>query len=266
MKPPFLIGRLLMRIRPAPVASMIKHLLFMRRVELATAEGTFWVDPASVLGQILDASGSYESHTLAALRRLLRPGDTFVDVGANEGYFSVVASRLVGAAGHVVAVEPQLRLQEVLRRNFRLNQCVNITVVPAAISDKPGQAQLQLTPDMNNSASGMAAPTRYRLPTQVVTCMTLTELFSLQRVPDEAVMKMDIESWEYEAILGSPGLFRSGGIRALILETHPELMHRRGRNAQELTRFLADCGYNHLADSSGLAWVHSDRPSPCASC
>jgi len=196
----FTLGRLLMRVRPAPLASLIKRLLGIRRFELATREGRFWVDPASFGGQELAETGLYDPATLAALHQLLRPGDTFVDIGANEGYFTVIASRLVGPAGRVLAVEPQARLAPVLARNLALNSCANVTIIPAAISDHAGTAQLHLTPDMNNSASGLAAPTRYRLATQSTVVMTLADL--LARAPGPApVVKMDIESFEHEAIL-----------------------------------------------------------------
>lgn len=236
-------ARLLMHIRPAPLAVLLKRLLRIRRMELGTAEGKFWIDPASYLGLTLDRDGVYEPRTLAAIKSLLRPGDCFVDVGANEGYFSVAASRCVGAGGRVIAVEPQDRAIAALRRNLELNGCGNVRHEAVGISDAPGTALLNLTPDMNNSASGLSVPTRYRLPVQEIRLTTLADLFSGCAVAEGAVVKMDIEGWEYEAILGSPELFRAARIRALVLELHPHLIRPRGLEPEKILQFLDHCGY-----------------------
>src|SRR3954468_546190 len=118
----FTLGRWLMRVRPAPLAVGLKRMLRVERQNLVTSEGTFWVDPASFSGQELATHGVYDPGTLAALKSLLQRGDTFIDVGANEGYFSVVAARLVGPTGRVIAIEPQSRLARVLERNFAINE------------------------------------------------------------------------------------------------------------------------------------------------
>lgn len=254
-----LVGRALLRIRPAPLASALKRLLCLRRRELATPGGVFWVDPASVFGQELARQGVHDSGVEHALRELLSSGDTFVDVGANEGYFSVVAATQVGSKGRIIAVEPQTRLGEVLRRNFALNRCENITTVVAAISDQPGTAELRLTPDMNNGATGFAPAARYRLPTQPIRCLTLEGLLAEQQVVGPIVLKMDIEGWEHEAILGSRELFRSGRVRALVLELHPQLLVARGLDPEALPKFLRECGYVQPQEFQGYAWVRPDR-------
>src|SRR3954470_828715 len=86
-------GEWLFRVRPAPLAVAMKALLRVRRLPVTTAEGTFWLDPASSQGLCLLKNDVYEPPMLETLKSYLRPGDTFADVGANEGYFSVVASR-----------------------------------------------------------------------------------------------------------------------------------------------------------------------------
>lgn len=256
MKLSFALGNLLMHIRPAPLAVFFKRLLFVRRQVVPTIDGTFWVDPASDAGQRVHRTGRYDPTTVEILENVLRPGDTYVDIGANEGYFCVTAARLVGPSGRVVAVEPQTRLAEVLRRNFELNDS-RVEMLAAAISDQAGTATLHLTPDVNNSASGLAAHTSYRLATQRVPTLTLMQLFAQLNLHPPLVIKMDIESWEHEAILGSRELFQRGLIRVLVLEIHPSLLRLRGLDPEELTRFLRECGYEHLAGSTGIAWVHS---------
>jgi FkbM family methyltransferase len=257
----FTLGRLLMRIRPAPLASMIKRLLRIQRVEIVTDGGRFWVDPASFSGLELAQTGQYDPVTLAVVRRLLSPGDTFIDIGANEGFFTVIASKLVGPTGSVLAVEPQLRLQSVLAKNLALNSCVNVNVIRAAISDHAGNSTLHLTPDVNNSASGLAAPTRYQLTTQPVTLMTLADLVAMAK-GTAPVVKMDIESFEHEAIHGSEVVFRAFGVRALILELHYQMLRKRKLDIEAVPRLLRACGYEQAAGWSGLVWARPGTLPP----
>jgi FkbM family methyltransferase len=69
----------------------------------------------------------------AVLRRYLRPGAVFIDMGANEGYFSVLASGVVGPSGAVIAVEPQSRLQGVIQTNLDANACLNVRLVRCVV-------------------------------------------------------------------------------------------------------------------------------------
>ena len=251
------LGRLIMRIRPAVLAAFVKKLLCIRRIETATAEGVFWLDPASYVGLTLLEKGSYEPEMLGVVKHFLQPGDTFVDLGANEGYFSVVGAKRVGPAGLVLAIEPQQRLRAVLERNFALNGCTHIRLAPVAVSDRPGEAILHLTPGVNNSASSLIQPTRYRLAHQTVQCATLEEVFAQQGVRACALLKIDIEGWEYEAVLGSPRLFREGRVKALALELHPHLLARRGLDEKKITGVLTECGYAPWPGSPNLVLVHS---------
>ena len=256
MKPRTLaLGDFLMRVRPAPLAALLKALLLVRRVEHATPEGTFWIDPASYQGLALARHGVYEPELLATVKNRLRPGGVFVDVGANEGYFSVVASRIVGLSGRVLSIEPQARLQRVLRRNFELNGCANTRLVAAAVSDRPGQAVLHLTPGVNNSASSFHRPTRYPLLRQRVPTLPLEAILDQAGVQSCDLMKIDIEGWEYEAVLGSRALFTSGRVRALALELHPQLLAPRGLDAEQITLFLAGCGYHEVLGLGHLLLV-----------
>ena len=97
-----------------------------RRVVTATPLGVrLWLDPLNHLGMSL-AEGPFEEPVMRIMEKYLGPGAVFLDVGANEGVHSVYAARLVGAAGTVLAVEPQSRLHAVLDRNFALMVCGTI--------------------------------------------------------------------------------------------------------------------------------------------
>jgi hypothetical protein len=116
----------LLKLRPALLASFVARVCGLNKRRLVrTEEGTFFINPISNFGSILLA-GEYEPQMGAVLRSYLRPGDVFIDMGANEGYFSVLASSLVGPHGTVIAVEPQSRLQGVIQTNIGENTCSNV--------------------------------------------------------------------------------------------------------------------------------------------
>lgn len=95
-RPRQLLYRILVRIRPSFVASFLKSLLRIKRRVISTGDGKFYVDPVSNFGNTLITESCYEPEMVVALKNLLKEGDTFLDIGANEGYFSILASKLVG--------------------------------------------------------------------------------------------------------------------------------------------------------------------------
>ena len=235
--------RLLLRIRPAFVASLLKRMLRIRRRVMETPTGRFYIDPASNFGYALLSEKAYEPELAHAVKTLLREGDVFLDLGANEGYFSVLAAAHVGKSGIVLSVEPQSRLQPVIFRNLSENKASQVRVFQCAVSDSNGFAELSLPPDMNTGHGALFQKTRYRNPTEIVPQYTLSNFLGLLNIPRLTLMKIDIEGFEYEAILGSRDVFERGWITHIALELHPSLLKRRGKNEQDILDFLTDCGY-----------------------
>jgi len=98
---------------------------------------------AHVSKQIAE-QGVWEAYETQLLMQSLFVGATFVDVGANIGYYSIVASPLVGITGRVFAFEPERDNFSLLEKNIQLNQLTNITAVAAALSDTDSDAELFL--------------------------------------------------------------------------------------------------------------------------
>ena len=235
--------RTLLRVRPAAIASWAKRLLRIRRTVVTTAAGQFWADPASHLGLRLIEQGEYEPEMAAVLDQLLTPGQTFVDLGANEGYFSVLGARLVGPTGRVIAIEPQPRLTPVLERNIALNRLTNVSLVSVAVSDTAGTAALYMAPDTNTGSTGLTRATRYSVGTTTVPTRTLAEVVAEVGLQTIDLLKVDIEGFEYEAILGSADLFRAGRVRTVALELHPWILERRGLDPDQILAVFHDAGY-----------------------
>lgn len=252
-----LLQPVLMGLRPAFFAAWLKRLCGIERCVVRTDIGTFLVDPISNLGVSL-IGGGYEPGMVETLRRYLQPSSIFVDVGANDGYFTVLGGSLVGPGGRVIAVEPQARLQAVLARNLQLNRLDNVSLYPVAISDSEGTAVLHLSPDLNTGSTGLTRRTCYKVARQPVRMVTLTRVLSDARVEQVDLMKMDIEGFEYEAVFGSRELFATGRIRAVALELHPDQMRDRGRDPVELVGFLRDSGYREDCTFGNTVFVQRD--------
>ncbi len=233
----------LLSVRPAFVASFLKKLFGVKRRVIQTSYGRFFVDPASNLGNAIITQPAYEPQMLEAISSILKKGDVFLDVGANEGYFSIIASKLVGEDGHVLSIEPQTRLQEVIFRNMAENGAFNVHVFQLAISDSVGTTSISLLPNMNTGGSGLFPTTKYSVPTQIVPLTTLGRLIGLLNISKIRLMKLDVEGHEYEAVLGSRDLFASGIIDQIALELHPSILSARDKSADDIVTFLNKCGY-----------------------
>jgi FkbM family methyltransferase len=253
-----ILQRLLLRVRPALLAVAFKRALGVRRATIDTRYGTFTFDPVSLMGEALCNQGECEPGMRHNIEHALRPGSTFVDLGANEGYFTVIGARLVGPTGRVLAVEPQKRLLPIIAENLTRNGLHNVTVLDIAIGGCEGQQELYLTSDTNTGASGLSRSERLTLAAQRVRVRRLEDVLREQEIYRVDFMKIDIEGSEYEAILASPEVFRRQRVAVLGMELHPALLASRGKNAADLMKFLADCGYRMSVMEGHTVWT-TDR-------
>lgn len=238
--------RFIKTIRPAFLGSFIKRILFPRREIVTTSKGYFWIDPGSNLGyKLLYKEGVHEPYMVKTLEKFLKPGDVFIDLAANEGYFTVIASHLVGETGKVIAIEPQQRLQNIITKNIQLNNCSNVNILPLAISNKVSTMELHLTSLLNNGATSLYRPTKYPLPKEKVKTTTLSNVFETEEIKYCKLIKIDIEGGEYEAILGSiDDIFAKNKIEAIALELHPKILSQRGLSPNQIISNLENCGYS----------------------
>lgn len=231
------------KVRPTELAALMTKALGIKRRPFEARHGTFYIDPVSNFGFRLFKDGVYEPETIEILESVLEPGDTFVDLGANEGYFSVLASRLVGD-GRVFAIEPQQRCWPVIVQNMVENDCANVTLVPYGVSKEAGSFEMVLTPPTNTGASSFVASKRASLwPRQTVHVLPLDEIFERFGMGEVALIKIDIEGYELEALESAREVLGSGRIKRLLVEIHPKQLAALGRDPAEVQRLLEGYGY-----------------------
>jgi FkbM family methyltransferase len=164
--------------------------------------------PDTIQGCILLA-GIWEPGVTRYLADSLRPGDTFVDVGANVGYHSLLAASLVGPKGHVVAFEASPTIFRSLRRNVQLNRYQNIDLWNLAISDHAGQVAIFSGSEENQGHStivpDLAARENQRLET-MIWADTLPALVPASVLSSARIVKIDVEGAERLVIAGISGV------------------------------------------------------------
>lgn len=171
--------------------------------------------------------GSYEPEQTQAFARAVRPGAIVYDVGAHYGYYSLLAAKLAGESGSVVALEPSPRNLSVLRRHIELNRLRNVAVVELAVSDHEGDAGFD-----NTAGSGVG-----HLSDQGPLVVRLTTLDLLaRRFPVPNVIKIDVEGAEESVLAGGTELLKNSR-PTIFLSTHGPALH------ESCSRTLRGLGY-----------------------
>lgn len=189
------------------------------------------VYPNDDLSRALYISGLYEPAALLLLQRVLGPGATFIDAGANVGLFSLLASRWVGETGRVLACEPSRREHARLVEHMALNRTTNITPLRYAIGSREGTAQLRVAAFPNAGHNTLGASFAYDTvlteAVETVEVVSLDRLVRMHQLTRVDAIKMDIEGSEYAALVGA---------RLLLDEFRPVVILESSRAA------LANCG------------------------
>lgn len=185
-------------------------------------------------------TGRYEPQETAVVTAVLKPGQTFVDVGANWGYFTLLGAKAVGPAGRVVAVEPDPRLYALLNTNVAANRFGNVTPVLAAAAAGPGEVRLAGF-DADAGNWGLTRLDEGGALTARATSVD-AELDALGVGPVD-LLKMDIEGAEDVALDGMAAGLRSGRYARLLVELHPALLAARGSSGRAVVDKLTAAGY-----------------------
>ena len=187
--------------------------------------------------------GVWEPGLTRLLQLRLQPGDCFVDVGANIGYFTLLASRLVGERGTVVAIEASPTTSESLKSNIRLNLAHNVRVIQAAVTNRRGSIPLYAGPKDNRGAASLR-PQDGRPLEAAVEAIPLTEMLSEEEWSRARLIKIDVEGTEAEvlkSILANPSLLRADA--EIVVEMTPAWLSGIGESADGLIAAFEELGF-----------------------
>lgn len=147
-------------------------------------------------------AGTYESDKQRQLAALLKPGMVFFDVGANAGFYTLAAARMVGERGHVYAFEPLAENVANLRRHVQLNQLQNASIIQAAVADTQSLSGFNIAASKASKAMGsLGEGADYWVST-----VSLDQVIATHDLPSPDVIKMDVEGAESRVLTGAEAL------------------------------------------------------------
>jgi FkbM family methyltransferase len=204
--------------------------------------------PNDEFTELLLENGPWEPHETRLLISRLKPGDTFIDIGAYVGYYTLLAARRVGPTGRVIAFEPAPGNFDTLRRNARLNRLGNVTLEQKALSDKPGTLRLFLDDlyGMNHTIAGEGDDRHY----------INVEAIPLDDYLANVDFRVDVVKIDAE---GAEGLILGGMTKTLdrfwdmklVLEFSPELLRKTGVDPEEMLESLRQKGFESRVIEGG---------------
>jgi FkbM family methyltransferase len=190
----------------------------------------------------------------------LSPGDCMVDVGANVGYYSLLAASRVERVGSVVAIEASPAIHFLLKSNIKLNGLRNVRVVHAAAADQrgtlmvhPGSADnIGQTHTRDLAGDALGVP---------VTALPLTDILTADELERVRIVKIDVEGGEAAVVRGMQALLpRLPRHAEILIEISPELMRDPMPSMQFIFDTMRGAGYLAYALPNDLGWARYLSP------
>jgi FkbM family methyltransferase len=211
--------------RRAPISAIWRVMSWQVRSRLATGEITVpWIEGTRLVARrgMTGATGNiyaglHEFADMAFLLHLLRPSDVFFDVGANIGSYSILASAVCGARTY--AFEPDPDTVRALKINIAANELgARVTVIEAAVGDQSGEVAFTVGRDTVNRVAHSDDTRTRQVP--------LTTLDAAAGDACPTLIKIDIEGYEEQAVLGAIHVLQAPTLKAVQLETVTDTVRR----------------------------------------
>lgn len=194
-----------------------------------------WIDSADLF--CVNAGDHWEYRLI---QQWLEPGDQFLDLGANVGYYAFAALPAVGPAGRVVAVDAAPYVVDKLRLSARLLGAANLQAIQAAVTDQDGEVSFHICPTGFVTTEQSIRPPDSLLPQSVritVPALTLRSLQGAAALDGRlSVVKIDIEGAEAAALRAAPPEWFTAGGPLWIIEINPGALARFEATAPEILR------------------------------
>jgi FkbM family methyltransferase len=209
-------------------------------------------------------AGCYEAQESAFVRAWLRPGMSFVDAGANWGFFTLMAAHLVGPSGRVVALEPDPRVFLKLKSNINRNHLTQILALQEAAADcnsdllLAGYDEIQENCGISRLVESGGAST----PTFTVRSQRLDSLLDKAGVDTVDLIKIDVEGAEHMVLAGMDDGLKRFRYRCILLELHQSRPLETRPSPRETTEYLLAKGYRGWALDFSLEATHQASYHP----
>ncbi len=194
-------------------------------------------------------TGAYEPQETAFVQYMLRPGMSFVDVGSNWGFFTLMAAHLVGPTGKVIAMEPDPRVFRKLQSNVERNSLKHVTTLEVAVAGCEGKVTLaghDLAQENCGTSRLIENESPSMLTFQVRSC-SLDSLLDESGIDHVDLLKIDVEGAEGLVLSGMDSGLRRNRYRRILLELHPLQLAERGLTIHHIINVLKNREYRGYA-------------------
>lgn len=188
--------------------------------------------------------GIYQEDVILAIQALAKKGDVVFDVGGHHGLMAIVAGRVVGPEGNVISIEPNPWSRAELENNLKLNQALNVLVVPLAFSDKAGEVSFfaqQGTASWNSSLFNRFIGEGYTVKELKIPADTMDAYVNRSGYVPK-VIKIDVEGAEFLVLKGAQETIRSHR-PILIMEFNPDAARAAGTTIGAIVQLLRELNY-----------------------
>jgi FkbM family methyltransferase len=188
--------------------------------------------------------GAYERKETGWVKSHLRSGDTFVDAGANVGYYTALAASCVQQNGRVFSVEPNPAVYQKLQRMIVQNSISHATALNAGLSDSPGILTLSVPPETHHNANATMVHVEGWQPV-AVPVFTLDDCLKKYAIDRVDMLKMDVEGHEPRVLAGARNALAKKLIKAVLVEFNEYWLRESGSSSQKLWTMLVEAGFLH---------------------
>jgi len=219
---------------------------------------SFICDLRDTIAREVCFAGVYERVETAIVQTLLRPGMVFMDLGADWGYFTLLAASLIGSSGRVISLEPDPRSYALLTTNIELNHLPNVFAFQLAAADRDCALALCGYDERGENfglSSIVARGTEHQFR---VGARRVDDICRECHLPTVDLIKIDVEGAEDLVLAGMAAGLGQHTYRLVLLEIHPSLLGQRGVEVNNVLEPLLANGYcgwsiDHSADAARRA-------------
>jgi FkbM family methyltransferase len=207
--------------------------------------GSIYLAYGDGMGFMLFLKRPYEEKELKYVSEFLKPGMVFVDVGANQGIYTLLAAKRVGQEGKVFSFEPVPSQIAKLKRNIKINGFKNVVTEQLALGANPGKGKMHICIDGDEALSSLREPAEDATsPKEIVEVKidTLDDYVKKSKNSSINFIKIDVEGGELEVLKGASDVLKN--MRPVILcEVQDKRTEQWGYKASEICNLLK--GYNY---------------------
>jgi len=209
--------------------------------------GIVWLSEDDLPGQTLYFSGAYKDEEAERrfVEQYLRTGMTVLDIGAHHGFYTLLASRIVGGKGRVIAFEPSPRDFARLRLHLLLNFCRNVRVEATALAGENGSARFYVVEKGDTGRNGLRRAEVYAESVREVTVrkMRLDEYLDQGGIKGADFIKLDAEGAELSILQGAERLLERAPRPAILCELRESCTKPWGYAARQVHDLVAARGF-----------------------